>query len=221
MAPSETEIRSLLTSQSYSASSVAPLEEYLAAQVAGEAPYVFDAVRTLIKLYQLFPETCNEQNIGRGYMLALLEYPNTDLLALSYMVPQPILDKEYCATIQICASQLNSCKFTDFWKTFESLQKSGDAGIQSLAKRSVKRMQESVVQVLALTYKNAPVAVVLTALNIKSAGDITALKSAAVESVDSEKVVFVPTVDNTKRQRVYQEAVDFSTISNLLMEIAQ
>ena len=51
----ESEVRAALLQGSYRPGMIAPLEDYLAAAVAGAAPYVSDAVRTLVKLYQLFP----------------------------------------------------------------------------------------------------------------------------------------------------------------------
>ena len=210
MAPSESEILTLLSSQSYSPSSAAPLEEYLAAQVAGEAPYMFDAVRTLVKIYQLFPDTKKDENIKSACMLALLEYPNTDILALNYLIP-PSVD---VSDIQTCAKQLDACQFTEFWKSLEAIS---DSKIKAMGQKSVKRFQEAIAQVLALTYQVAPLSVVSKALNTDK--DIASL--AVVEKVEGDKVLFVKTSDNTKRERVYQEGVNFATVSSLLHKISQ
>jgi len=222
MAPTEAEIRSLLASKSYNPSNVPQLEAYLAAQTSGEAPYIADAVRTLIKLYQLFPETANEKATSQACMLALLEYPSTDLVALTYMIPQSVMNREVCATIQTCASQLDSCQFVEFWKTFENLQNcTADPVIQQLANRSVQRLQASILDVLALSYKEAPASVVLKALNIDSIESVKALNHKAVESADGSSITFVSTADNTKRERVYQEGVNFTAITSLMNKISQ
>ena len=222
MAPTEAEIQSLLASRSYSPSNVPQLEAYLAAQTSGDAPYLADAVRTLIKLYQIFPETANEKATGQAFMLALLEYPSTDLLALSYMIPQSVLNREPCATIQTCASQLDSCKFVEFWKTFADLQTYVvDPVIQQLANRSVQRLQSSILNVLALSYKEAPASVVLKALNVDSIDKVKISNHKAVESADGSSITFVATPDNTKRERIYQEGVNFTAITSLMNKISQ
>jgi hypothetical protein len=221
MAPSENDIRTLLSSQSYSASMVQPLEEYLAAQTSGEAPYMFDAVRTLVKLYQLFPEHSKEDLTVHAYLLAMLEYPSTDNLALSYMIPQPILSKDVCASIQTSLTHLSACQFAEFWKSYESLESSADPVLAGVAKRSVARLQASILQVLALTYKEAPTSVVSKALRGITAADITALQSPVVQSTSADCVVFAASADNTKREKVYQEGVSFSTIGSLLSKISQ
>jgi hypothetical protein len=223
MAPTESEIRTLLASQSYSASSLPQLEAYLAAQTSGDAPYVFDAVRTLVKLYQFFPEKSNEKNVGHCCMLALLNYPATDLLALSYLIPSATtlkLEPPF-ATIQKCSEQLDSCEFIEFWKTFALLQKSDDAAIKGMAAKAEGKLQSSILSTLALSYKEAPASVVLTALNITKIDAITALKNPTVESIKSDTVVFVASQDNTKRKRVYQEGVNFTAISALMAKMGQ
>jgi translation initiation factor 3 subunit K len=224
MAPTESEIRTLLASQTYiSASSLPQLEAYLAAQTSGDAPYMFDAVRTLVKLYQFFPEKSNSTNIGHCCMLALLNYPATDLLALSYLIPLATFKLEPFATIQKCSEQLDSCEFIEFWKTFALLQKSDDAAIKGMATKHEGKLQSSILSTLALSYKEAPASVVLTALNITKIDAITALKNPTVESIssDSKVVVFVASQDNTKRKRVYQEGVNFTAISSLMAKMGQ
>ena len=56
--PSRAEIDSLLASENacavVSPSNVPVLEAYLTAQCTGQTPYHFEAVRMLVKLYQLF-----------------------------------------------------------------------------------------------------------------------------------------------------------------------
>jgi translation initiation factor 3 subunit K len=196
-------------------------EEYLAAQVSGDAPYIFDAVRTLVKLYQFFPEKKNETNVGHCCMLALLNYPTTDLLALSYMIPTHAFTAEPMATIQTCSEQLDACNFTEFWKTFALLQKSADAAVAGMAKNMEGKLQGSILSTLALSYKEAPASVVLTALNVTSVNAVTALNNPTVESITADTVVFLASQDNTKRKRVYQEGVNFTAISSLMAKMGQ
>jgi hypothetical protein len=219
---SESEIRSLLADGfNPSPKSVPQFEAYLSAQTTGQAPYIFDAVRTLIKLYQLFPETAKEANIAKAFMLTMLAYPSTDLAAISYMVPYPSTTSEPCATIRTCAEQLDACQFKAFWNTLEKLEKDSDADISKLAKTSVPRLQAAILHTLALSYREAPAAVVTQALKMNAVGDVSALKHPAVEKVTADTVVFVATPDNTKRQRVFQEGVSFSAITSLMAKMAQ
>lgn len=86
------EIKALLESQSqsvYNPANVAKLEQYVSDQVAGTAPYYFDANRVLVKLYSFYPEQFNESITAQILLLSLLEFPSTDLVALLCLVPSP------------------------------------------------------------------------------------------------------------------------------------
>jgi hypothetical protein len=93
------EIQSLLESGAYSADSIPQLEQYVDAQVSGSAPYHFGANRTLAKLYQFFPDKSNAAMVGRILMLAVLQFPKTDILALLCLVPEKTQEIEPVATV--------------------------------------------------------------------------------------------------------------------------
>jgi hypothetical protein len=213
---------------SYSPSSVPKLEEYLMAACIEDAPYIFDAVRTLVKLYQLFPSTSSAKNVGYACLLTLLQgycqnSSSTDLLALSYLIPVStgVAKEEPCLTIFKCSEHLTACHFAEFWKDLASLQCSSDTVVQQMATKFIPGIQAAILGVLALSYKEATAATVLTAVNVDNVTDISSLKSPVVASVSQDTIVFVATADNTKRQRVYQEGVSFSAVSSLLNKIAQ
>lgn len=251
MTVSESDIRSLVSNTSYSPLSISKLEEYLLACCNGEVIYMFDAIRTLVKLYQLFPiptspndegvaasgnaattaKTIRYTNIGYACLLALYEYPNsTDLLALSYMIPQMITSlKEPCCNVYKCIDQLKLCQYNEFWKIYNNtLLNSMDPIVKKVSTRNIHRIQESIIYVIALTYKSASLTMVKKACGIDVIGasynhDIInkPSKDSVIESVNQEVVTFKSSSDNTKRQRVYQEGVSFNTISTLLQKITQ
>jgi hypothetical protein len=225
--PSEPEIRALL-SKNYSPAAVPKLEEYLDAVCKGEANYLFDAVRTLVKLYQLFPTSSSsrsnaKKNIGYACLLAVLHGDDNDLLALQYMIPTFAQKDEPCASVVKCSALLRACLYTEFWQTFTtSLLSNSDPVVQQMSKAAVPALQQSILAVLALSYKQAPMAVVLAATHLETAAALTKItNSPVIESVDADTVTFVSTHDNTKRQRVYQEGVSFQTVSALLQKMAQ
>jgi len=84
------EIKAVLEQHSqsvYNPENVSKLEQYVTAQVAGKAPYYFDANRVLVKLYSFYPEQSNDSFTAQVLLLSLLEFPSTDLLALLCLVP--------------------------------------------------------------------------------------------------------------------------------------
>jgi hypothetical protein len=237
----ELDIRSLLA-KSYSASSIPQLEDYVLATCRCEVPYVFDTMRTLVKLYQLFPVTTVSNDnaetasalIGQrkkytGYA-CVLSMQHGDLLALQYIIPKtagaPNSDSPVVAGAIQCASLLDACLFTEFWTLYSNAfvaagSTDSDDGelLVSLTKSAIPTLQKSILSVLALSYKEAPIQFVMDSLNVTSAEDIQSLSSPVVELVTETTVVFQPTIDNTKRQRVYQEGVSFSTVSALMQKM--
>jgi hypothetical protein len=137
------------------------------------------------------------------------------LLALSYLVPDRIQKTESCATILKCGNLLDACQFEEFWTTLGGIQ--GDDQCKSLASGSTDRLQSAIAEVLALSYRTAALSMVLSALNLKS-GDAL-VQMACVESVSGDVVTFVATADNTKRNRVFQEGVNFAAIASMMGKV--
>jgi hypothetical protein len=95
---------------------------------------------------------------------------------------------------------LDACKFKDFWTTLKELE--GNADLKALVKAD--QIRQGIVDVLALSYRVAPIEVVKVALNV---GAVDASYT-NIESVSATEVVFVATPENTKRSRVFQEGVE-------------
>jgi len=208
---------------------IAGLEDYLAAAVQGEAPYVFDAVRTLVKLYQMFSglDKTTADKIGQCCCLAFLhgaDAADTDLLALQYMIPNAILkeQQEPVHTVLQCAAAATACNFPLFWKTYDGLLNyTTDPVIASMATQQVKARQHVILGHLALSYQQAPTAMVLKAVNLDTVQQINELQCPMVSAVTADTITFVSTPDNTQRQRVFVEGASFATVSSLLSKMAQ
>lgn len=224
MPPSASEINSFLASDAFSADLVPTFEEYIAAQVSGQIPYHADAVRRLVKLYQLFPSTSKADNVAQCLLLAMLQFPNpTDFLSLKYIIPNSTMNQEPCSSIKTCFEELEACRFARFWEYLETLKSENSDSIANFLTEKVhQQLQGAILQVLSFTYKEAPAnSVVLPALNVKSLDAVKALHHPSVESVTSDAVVFQSTPDNTKRQRKYQESLHFDAVCALMSKISQ
>ena len=221
---SEADVRVLL-SGSYNLDMIAGLEDYVQAACEGQAPYVFDAVRTLVKLYQIFRPRASTANLGRCCCLAFVHGPDgdTQLLALQYMIPSIVLqEQEPIVTVLQCSATMTACQFTQFWKAYDGLlQYSADPILAGLARQSIAGRQQAILRMLALSYQTAPTALVLQAIQAASASTLKQLSSTVVASVTDETVTWVSTPDNTKRQRVFVEGATFATVSALMGKLQQ
>lgn len=241
---SEAEINSLLESSAYNADSIPKLEKYVDAQISGSAPYNLCANRTLAKLYQFFPgrSSSSDHYIAQILILSLLEYPSSDLLSLLCLISEKVQETETVALIiryvsekkltrfenhfvyssnathsfyYSCFNLIDSCKFKEFWTEFKKLEES-HMDLKSICNSpaTTQKLQSGIAQVLAISYRSAPLSIIKVALNTTSSDIISGVPE--VESVSQDNVTFVATADNTKRNRVFQQGVQFSSIASLV-----
>ena len=241
--PSPAEISNVLSTSVADPTTVTQLESYVRAQVnalygpttaaAGVGaepshPYNFAANRALTKLYQFFPHLADESCTALVLLLALMEYPSTDFMALSYLVPERVQEREPCATLKRCSDLLEQSQFGTFWVTFRELvindSASEELKMATASPAAVAKIRTNVLGLLGLTYKVAPIDAVLSALDLKDAaalqdyvnGDAIAKKIVENVDVNGGNVVFISREENTKKGRVFKEAVGLDAISAAL-----
>ncbi|GMI19259.1 hypothetical protein TeGR_g13812 [Tetraparma gracilis] len=105
-------ISSLLSGDCYSASSIAPLEAHLSLQLSGSAPYSFPANRTLLKLYQFFPEQAKAAPTAAALRLALAA-SQADALALAHLYDLSALGASQVSEL---AALFAAGSYPQFWK---------------------------------------------------------------------------------------------------------
>ncbi|EED94946.1 hypothetical protein THAPSDRAFT_21491 [Thalassiosira pseudonana CCMP1335] len=196
--PTHGEIQALLSTSAYDPAIVSKLEAYVRAQVSSvasslesDAQYSFEANRTLVKLYQFFPHLEGELGMtvtALAAFLALLQFPETDFMALGCLIPERVQSMEPCATLVRCAELLESCQFSEFWPEFRKLGipeygardnetvVSDDRKLLSNAvngSSASNQIRINMIQMLARTYRSAPLSSVLGALDLK---DVESLK---------------------------------------------
>ncbi|KAL7465273.1 hypothetical protein ACHAXS_005603 [Conticribra weissflogii] len=265
---SHSEIQALLAKSAYDPKIVNQLEAYVRAQVsavastlvASETPdvqYSFDANRTLVKLYQFFPHLEGELGMTITALvafLALLQFPDTDFMALCCLIPERVQSTEPCATLVRCAELLESCQFSEFWPEFRKLgipeygAREGETVVsddRKLLSNAVNgtsasnKIRSNMIQMLAKTYRSAPLSRVLAALDLKDADSLKAFGSkvmlmvdsaegrikedevSVVEKVEGDVVTFAANPDNSKRNRSgFKEGANYSDISLMMAKFA-
>jgi hypothetical protein len=132
------------------ASNIAPLEESVAAQAAGSAPYDARACRGLLKLYQQNPARLSVDTVVLLLARALAALPEPDFLLAMYLVPQPLHAHEAVAALAELERLLQMAKFPAFWA------KAKEPGARALLDRVAgfdAAVREYVGRVVARTYQ--------------------------------------------------------------------
>lgn len=216
-------VESLLVKGSYKTSNQSTLEAYVHAQATGECEYYFEANKALLKIYQSSRSTADIQLVATVLLLAMVEaYPSTDVLALSYLLPERFAKAESCAAVLECTRLLDSCQFVEFWTSFANIPTGDDANMTALVgqQRATAKLQCGILHVLALSHKSAKLDKVLASLNLKDAAALEHLNESCIESINGDTVVFASTVHNTKRNRVFQEGLSYGAIANLMSKVS-
>jgi hypothetical protein len=169
-------------------------------------------------------------------LVMVYSYPSPhDFITVSYLIPSTFWNSTHNAVtgpvlrhLSQCMEFLNSCQYAQFWRYYhqyliqdEAVPSSSTAAapvpdprIAALAPQLIPVLRRNILQVLALSYRQAPLTVVQTALDTQ---DVAPFRSdAVVDKVTETTVVFVATPDNTPRQKVYEESVHYSSIRSLL-----
>lgn len=245
-APTHSRITTLLSESAYDPSIVPELQSYVKLQIQSltsnnnDSPYHFDGNRTLIKLYQFFPHLSDENSISLILFLSLLEYPNTDFSALCCLVPDKIQTRHDSVVMALVNSSelLEGCEFAEFWKVYFELgavsssdEGGSDGDVVKVTKSVladivscpsvVDKLRCAIWKVLIVTYRAAPLDMILKSLYLKDKGDLEALArreeevGKQLERVSEEMVYFAATEENTKKSRVFKEGVKFDVIAGL------
>jgi len=132
-----------------------------------------------------------------------------------------------------CSELLENCQFPEFWSTYSQLLTTGSSPSSALlhdaAKGSQDKIRLAILSVLALSYREIPVAVALPSLNFTSYKDMEAFRmrnpaevamlvedASSSDSDRSASIRFLPTLDNTKRSRVYKEGIHLESVATLI-----
>ena len=226
------EIQDLLTSQMYNPEILPKLEAYLHSQVqsgSGEPnPYNIQANRTLVKLYQFFPALAKTENLILAELLALVysadaSEGSVDFGALGCLISESVKKEEPFPTLTRCTDLLDSCQFPDFWKTFGSIETT-HAMVSELAKSSHAKnaLRRSILDTLSQSFRSTSVSYVLSQLDLNSLPELEAFVkdnnlNGVVESIDGDVLTFTAKIENTKREKVYQDTrTDYGSIRGLM-----
>mmetsp|Transcript_21490 Transcript_21490/g.27094 ORF Transcript_21490/g.27094 Transcript_21490/m.27094 type:complete len:252 (-) Transcript_21490:93-848(-) len=234
------EIAALLKTEKYNPEIIPQLESYLESQVqqnvdttdSPASPYDSNANRTLVKLYQFFPQNAQAQYIVLAAALALVYGTATkegslDFGSLGCLINESMKKEEPYPTLIRCADLLDSCQFSEFWSVFHSIENnSGDYEMVSKLSKSFhakSALRKSILNTLSLSFKSTKLSYVLGQLDFEKDNESEVLlkgESDVVEQFNdaSDSIIFTDNIENTKRNKVNLEGgIDYGMIRGLVM----
>ncbi|TFJ87822.1 hypothetical protein NSK_001169 [Nannochloropsis salina CCMP1776] len=201
----------------YTQEKVKHLEEYLQLQVK-EGSYDFEANKSLLKLYLLYPPLANNENVETILLKALLNLPATDFTLLLYILPEKLQTDENVLTIKDAAEALETARYADFWSILNSR-----AAVFLAIPEWKDDIRKIILTVHAATYKAVDKAHVSDGVGLS--GDeldsfLTANTPGLVAKVEVDRVIFAPNKENQPWVRKYKEKVDLQNMLGILNRLA-
>lgn len=238
MSQSASEIANLVQQEMYNPDIIPQLEGYLASQVQQDnssAPtnsYDFDANRTLVKLYQFFPQDANAENVILAELLALVygdvnKEGSNDFGALGCLISESFKKDEPYPTLIRCADLLDTCQYENFWSVYQSIGSNASGQNLTVAlstsTHAKNALRKSILGTLSLAFKSTKLSYVMKQLDIHE-GDSDSVALLKNESIvegiteSNDTIVFFDNSENTKRNKVNQEGgIDYAMIRGLVL----
>jgi len=190
----------------------------LEAHVDGGA-YDLDVGLAVLKLYQFHPDELKAASVAKVLIKALMQLPQTDYLACTYLVPERILDDAPVSHVVAAAAHLESCRFREFWGAIGPVR---EAGLLECAPGFEAAVRSFVLRTFEITYQTVPLAHLSESLGLADdAAAVAALVKARGWSTADGVVKIALNDDNTaKPKRVDAgEAMSREQMSKILASV--
>jgi len=206
------------TAQRYDPAILPQLEAHVEAQCASQS-YDLEPNLATLKLYQFHPDTLKVPTVARILVKALMNLPETDYLACTYLVPERVLDQEPIKAIVAIATLLESCSFREVWGALKPLR----AEVLDATPGFDAAVRAFILKTFEITYQSVPTAHLRASLGYGE-GDaaFAELVKGRSWTVDGDIVKISLNDDNTaKPKRVDASGpMDFVQMTKILASVA-
>ncbi|CAM9513889.1 unnamed protein product [Chrysoparadoxa australica] len=197
---------------------VPQLEEYLKEQVNTNT-YDFEANKALLKLYQFFPDLCNTEMVALVMAKATMNLPRTDLLALSYFVPEQATQNEPVSALKKSAVALESAKFAEFWGIVSTSLESFLAKVPGFK----EQIRLFIASALSVTFQSIARDAFAESLGLTEPAQVDAFVKDNSEmlsaSPDGKRIKFQLNEFNQSQPKRFRESIEFDRILRVVQSL--
>jgi len=213
----DSSIKALLAASRYDPAILPQLEAFVEAQCA-EQTYDIDANLAILKLYQFHPAELKTPIVAKILVKALMNLPQTDYLACTYLIPERVLDEEPIKTVAEVAALLEKCSFRDFWLQVAPLRKELLAGTPGFD----TAVRDFILRTFEITYQSVPATHLRASLGLESDDEFSALIKARGWTAADGLVKIALNDDNTaKPKRVdANDTMNLAQMTKILASVA-
>ena len=206
------------TAKRFDASILPQLEAHVDAQ-CGSQSYDLEPNLAVLKLYQFHPEALKVPVVAKILVKALMNLPETDFLACTYLVPERALDQDPIKAIVAVAAQLERCSFREVWEALTPLREE----VLNATPGFDDAVRAFILKTFEITYQSVPTEHLRASLGFLD-GDAAfmTLMGTWGWTIDGDTVKIALNADNTaKPKRVDASGpMDFSQMTKILASVA-
>lgn len=184
---------------------------------AGNESVDLRTIRALLRLYSMFPNKANTDNIALALAKVLVLHPEPEFLQLLYLVPEKMYTPTILALIEV--DRLLQC--ADWIKLWKRVEQGDVAGVIAKVGGFSASVREYIFGAVNRTYSRIERSALASSLNVnESAAESFAVQRGA--SVEGADIVLPSLQDNSDKKRVEKadpivlKQGEVSSILNLL-----
>jgi translation initiation factor 3 subunit K len=218
MAPPGNGLDPAWTAKRFDAAILPQLEAHVDAQCTSQS-YDLEPNLAVLKLYQFHPETLKVPVVAKILVKALMNLPETDFLACTYLIPERVLDQDPIKAIVGVAAQLERCSFREVWEVLSPLREE----VLNATPGFDDAVRAFVLKTFEITYQSVPKAHLRASLGYAEAdAAFVALVAKRGWTIDGDAVKIALNADNTAKPKRVDDSgpMDVSQMTKILASVA-
>jgi len=207
----EASAAALLQANLYDVKTLNTVESYVLQQ-AKQGSYDFETNRYVLQMYLFYPDSIKIHIVGIILMKALMNLPQTDFLACSYLISKKLHGDEPLKTLFKLANLLETAQFKAFWKECEDSRP-----LLSTVSGFDNSVRSFISSILSSTYQTIPVSVARELLHLPDKADFDTFVAAAGWQKDNDaKMLTFPTVANPQGRDKRTAQIPIEQVAKIL-----
>ena len=201
----------------YSSANALELEKLVSAQIIGSSNYDFESNKMLLKIYATYPEMVKMDMILSTLILSMMQLPNTDFLAMTYLVPLSCKSDEKYKLILSCVSHLEGGRFKEFWEIYND-----DKTLFS-AKDFLDGIRNFIMKSIRNTFSSIEKSLITIMLGFSNSNEVDNFIKISPEvdttSSNTNSISLIKNSENQKSSSNYGESLKVTEIFGLLNNV--
>ncbi|KRX21874.1 Eukaryotic translation initiation factor 3 subunit K [Trichinella nelsoni] len=198
----------------YNPDNVEFLEKYVREQCDKQGVDM-EANLTLLKLYQLNPNSYNERIVCRIFLKCVMALPSADMVLAKCLLDEYRMESECLKTICDISALLETCRFKEAWQLIRK-----EADLVDLAIGFEEHVRQFVAHVVSITYQNIDTQLLQQLLGDVNDSDFENLCKQYNWTRKDDGSTFISNHEATIKSRNIEEKIEFNDMMSFIRDLS-